>query len=100
MPHIESPVPSTTLPSQSEQMFPALTPAQVARVAAFAGSACGAGSMRAIRPGEVLIEAGAQSVPFFVVVSGEIEIVRPSGNDGHATSPETLVAVHHAGQFT
>jgi thioredoxin reductase (NADPH) len=44
--------------------------------------------------GEVLVEQGDSTVPFFVVVFGEIEIVRPSG------ASETLVAVHGPGQFT
>ena len=44
--------------------------------------------LRSIRPGEVLVEAGAQVVPFFVVTAGQVEIVRPSG------TTETLVAVH------
>ncbi|MGH8644587.1 MAG: FAD-dependent oxidoreductase [Gammaproteobacteria bacterium] len=76
-----------TLSSGVERMFPTLTPAQVKRIAVH-------GQVRSIRPGEVLIEAGEQVVPFFVVTSGQIEIVRPSG------TAETLVAVHGPGQFT
>jgi thioredoxin reductase (NADPH) len=68
-------------------VFPTLTPAQIARVAAH-------GRVRAIRKGEVLIEDGAQVVPFFVVTAGQLEIVRPSRR------AETLVAVHAPGQFT
>jgi len=68
-------------------MFPTLTPAQVKRIAAH-------GKQRSIRSGEVLIEAGARVVPFFVVTAGRVEVVRPSG------STETLVAVHGPGQFT
>ena len=41
----------------------------------------------------MLIEQGDSAVPFFVVVSGEIEIVRPSGR------VETLIIVHGPGQF-
>jgi thioredoxin reductase (NADPH) len=44
--------------------------------------------------GQVLIEQGDRNVPFFVVVSGEVEIVRPSGG------VETLITVHGPGQFT
>ncbi len=68
-------------------MFPALTPAQVGRIAA-------QGHVRPVRQGEVLIEAGEQVVPFFVVTAGRVEVVRPSG------TAETLVAVHGPGQFT
>jgi CRP-like cAMP-binding protein len=50
--------------------------------------------MRAIQPGEVLVEQGDSTVPFFVVVSGELEVVRSSGAD------ETLITVHAPGQFT
>ncbi|MDB5075590.1 MAG: trxB 1 [Chloroflexi bacterium] len=70
-----------------EQVFPTLTPAQMRRTAAH-------GHTRALQPGEVLVEPGDSAVPFFVVVSGEIEIVRPAG------TAETLVTVHGPGQFT
>ncbi|MFL6491511.1 MAG: cyclic nucleotide-binding domain-containing protein, partial [Nitrososphaera sp.] len=73
--------------SRIEQIFPTLTPAQIRRIAAH-------GNMRAMQHGQVLIEQGDRNVPFFVVVSGEVEIVRPSGG------VETLVTVHGAGQFT
>jgi thioredoxin reductase (NADPH) len=73
--------------SRAEQIFPKLTPAQIARVAAH-------GRMRDVKPGELLVEQGDSPVPFFVVVSGELEVVRPSG------ATETLVTVHGPGQFT
>jgi thioredoxin reductase (NADPH) len=73
--------------SRAEQVFPKLTPAQIARVAAH-------GRMRDVKPGEVLVEQGDSLVPFFVVVSGELEVVRPSG------ATEILVTVHGPGQFT
>ena len=47
-----------------------------------------------VQPGEVLIEQGDTSVPFFVVITGEVEIVRPFG------AYETLVTVHGYGEFT
>jgi thioredoxin reductase (NADPH) len=76
-----------TLSSGVERLFPTLTPAQIKRIAAH-------GKVRSIGAGEVLIEAGAQVVPFFVVTAGRVEVIRPSG------STETLVAVHGPGQFT
>ena len=82
-----SPVLTPTLASPAEQMFPTLTPAQLARIA-------GHGRVRQVSPGEVLVEAGDHVMPFFVVRTGRIEIVRPSG------STETLVAVDEPGQFT
>jgi thioredoxin reductase (NADPH) len=50
--------------------------------------------MRKTERGEVLYEQGTSAAPFFVVISGELEVVRPSG------SVETLVTVHKSGQFT
>ena len=76
-----------TLSSGVERMFPTLAPAQVERIAVH-------GRARPIRPGEVLVEAGEQVVPFFVVKAGLVEIVRTSGTS------EALVAVHGPGQFT
>jgi thioredoxin reductase (NADPH) len=76
-----------TLTARISQMFPTLTPAQMERIAV-------QGHRRTVRAGEVLVEAGAEVVPFFVVMAGQIEIVLPSG------ATETLIAVHHSGQFT
>jgi thioredoxin reductase (NADPH) len=70
-----------------DHVFPTLTPAQIARIAAH-------GTVRAVEVGEVLIEEGRQGVPFFVVTAGQIEIVRRSD------AGETTVAVHRPGQFT
>ncbi|HEX6904097.1 MAG TPA: FAD-dependent oxidoreductase [Thermoanaerobaculia bacterium] len=75
------------LVSRSEQVFPTLTPAQVARIAAH-------GRARPVQGGEVLVEVGDRGVPFFVVTKGYIEIVQPSG------ATETLVVRHGPGQFT
>ena len=58
--------------SRIEKIFPKLTPAQIDRIATH-------GRMRSVQPGEVLIEQGDTSVPFFVVIMGEVEIVRPLG---------------------
>jgi thioredoxin reductase (NADPH) len=73
--------------SRIEKIFPKLTPAQIDRIAAH-------GRTRSVQPGEVLIEQGDTSVPFFVVITGEVEIVRPFG------AYETLVTVHGPGEFT
>jgi thioredoxin reductase (NADPH) len=70
-----------------EQIFPKLTPAQIRRIVAH-------GHKRAILRDEVLVEQGDSDVPFFVVISGEIEVVRQAG------SVETIVTVYDAGQFT
>ena len=73
--------------SRPDHVFPTLTPAQIARIARHA-------RVRAVRAGDVLVEAGDQVVPFFVVTAGEVEIVRPL--DG----VETLITIHTPGHFT
>ncbi len=73
--------------SRVEKIFPTLAPEQIRRIAPH-------GHMRIVQSGEVLIEQGDRDVPFFVVVSGEVEIVRPS------SSVETLVTVYGPGQFS
>ncbi len=81
------PAAALTLSARVAQLFPTLTPAQIARVAAH-------GRRRAIQAGEVLFEAGSEVTPFFLVTHGQIEILRPSDTG------ETLVAVHGPGQFS
>jgi thioredoxin reductase (NADPH) len=73
--------------SRIEKIFPKLTSEQIRRIAAY-------GRTRSVQPGEVLIEQGDTSVPFFVVITAEVEIVRPFGVH------ETLVTVHGYGEFT
>jgi thioredoxin reductase (NADPH) len=70
-----------------EQTFPTLTPAQIARISAL-------GHRRPITAGEVLIEEGDQNSAFYVVVTGAIDVVRPT--NGH----EERVIVHRTGGFT
>ena len=53
--------------SRIEKIFPKLTPAQISRIAAY-------GHVRSVQSGEVLMEQGDTSVPFFVVTIGEVEI--------------------------
>ena len=83
----EPSLPEPPVTARVDQLFPVLTPAQVARVAA-------QGRLRVIHKGEVLMEQGDSAPHFYVVTSGELEIVRPMG------ATETLVAVQTAGQFT
>ena len=74
-------------PSTEARLFPTLTAEQVARIAAH-------GRRRAIARDDVLVEVGDRIVPFFVVVSGEIQVLRPA--DGR----ETLIVTHRPGQFS
>ncbi|HET6640626.1 MAG TPA: FAD-dependent oxidoreductase, partial [Nitrososphaeraceae archaeon] len=71
-----------------EQIFPKLTPTQIRRVTSH-------GRTRKIERGEILYEQGDSATSFFVVVSGELEVLRPLG-----ANETTLVTVHRSGQFT
>src|ERR1051326_8159895 len=73
--------------SRIEKIFPKLTPAQLSRIAT-------RGHVRSMEEGEVLYEQGHRAAPFFVVISGELEIVRPFG------AHETLITVHGPSEFT
>jgi thioredoxin reductase (NADPH) len=74
-------------PSGDERLFPRLSPAQIARIAAH-------GRVRQVQAGDVLLDVTDRHVRFFVVVSGEVEIVRLSGD------AEERVGAFRAGQFT
>src|ERR1700730_5226208 len=82
------PVPlASTAPSQMERLFPTLTGAQIARIAA-------RGRRRTIARGEMLVEVGDKDVPFFVVVGGEVQALRPAG------ATEILIVAHGPGQVS
>jgi thioredoxin reductase (NADPH) len=73
--------------SLPERLFPKLTPAQLARVAAH-------GRRRSTTSDEVLIDVGDRIVPCFVVVAGDIQALQVS--DG----TETLIVSHGPGSFS
>src|SRR5438045_2108274 len=83
----KTPISPLTNSSHALEMHPTLTAAQIARVAAH-------GRLRKVQRGEVLIEAGEPTMRFFVVIAGQVEVVRPSG------STADLVTVFHPGMFT
>jgi len=61
--------PTTPLPltsSRADQIFPTLTSVEIERIAT-------QGRKRKVRSGEVLVEHGDRAIPFFVVISGELE---------------------------
>ena len=70
-----------------EHIFPTLNAGQVARISA-------RGKKREALAGEVLVEPGDNNIPFFLVISGALEIMRPTCNG------EEAVVVHQAGQFS
>jgi thioredoxin reductase (NADPH) len=79
------PVPSAL--DAATQAFPVLTAAQIARLQV--GS-----TVRRVEPGEILFQPGDTGVPFFVLISGAMEIVQPG------LAGESPVAKHGPGEFT
>jgi thioredoxin reductase (NADPH) len=82
----------STLPAPSAldantQAFPSLTGAQIDRIRPL-------GKVRAVKPGEILFEPGDTNVPFFVLLSGSLDIVQPE------YPGERLVVTHQTGGFT
>ena len=73
--------------SPEERLFPTLTTDQITRIAAH-------GRRRPIARGEMLVDVGDKSTPFFVVVTGELQVLQLS--DG----AETLIVTHRPGQFS
>ena len=76
-----------TLVSRADQIFPVLSPAQIARVEPV-------GTVRETQVGELLSRPGVRTSAFFVVASGRIEVFHQG--DGTA---EQLIASFGPGQF-
>ena len=79
------PIPSFL--DQRTQAFPALTEVQIDRLRPY-------GKLRAVGAGEVLFKPGDTGIPFFIVLSGEMEIVQPT------LSGERPIVTHTPGHFT
>jgi thioredoxin reductase (NADPH) len=69
------------------ETFPTLTAEQIDRIRPLS-------KVRKVKAGEILFEPGDSDVPFFVLLSGSLEIVQP-GMQG-----ERLIVTHEAGSFT
>ncbi len=69
------------------QAFPVLTAAQISRIRPH-------GRVREVKPGEILFEPGDTQMPFFVLLSGSMEILQPS------FSGEREIVKHGPGEFT
>jgi len=80
-----TPIPSALDPRT--QAFPTLTPAQINRIRALS-------KLRHVEAGEILFKPDDTDVPFFVVLSGKMEIVQTDIYGDH------LVATHESGGFT
>lgn len=79
------PVPSALDPNT--QIFPTLTPAQINRVRPY-------GNLRKMTAGEILFQPGDVHVPFFILLSGSLEIIQLDFKS------ERLITTHHANSFT
>ena len=71
------------------QAFPKLTAAQIERLRAVS-------KHRHVTKGEILFEPGATNIPFFILLSGKLEIVQPDVKKGG----EILIVTHEPGGFT
>ena len=79
------PIPSTL--DARTQAFPVLTAAQINRVRA-------GGKTRQVKTGDILFEPGDTQIPFFVLLTGRMEIVQPD------LEGERPIATHGPGEFT
>jgi thioredoxin reductase (NADPH) len=69
------------------EAFPVLTAEQISRIRPLS-------RVRNVKVGDILFEPGDSDLPFFVLLSGSMEIVQP-GIHG-----ESLIVKHEAGEFT
>ena len=75
------------LSSRIEHVFPILNTTKISNIEQY-------GRLCEVKTGELLVQQGDVVPPFYVIISGELEIIRPFG------SQETLVTVLGPGQFT
>jgi len=79
--------PVAVLPDISPAAFPVLTAEQINRIRP-------SSKLRQVKAGDILFEPGDDNVPFFVLLSGGMEIVQP---DRHG---ERTIVNHESGGFT
>src|SRR5205823_1745071 len=82
-----APAPASDTTARRDHIYPTLTAAQIARLAAH-------GRRRRVEPGEVLMPAGEAVTRLFVVLEGRVEGVRPSATG------DALVVSLDPGMFT
>jgi len=81
---------SPLLPSALDartQAFPVLSVSQIERIRSCSRS-------RQVAAGDILFEPGDENVPFYVLLSGRMEIVQPD------SQAKKLIATHGPGEFT
>src|SRR5580704_7536505 len=79
--------PAPSVLDASTQAFPVLNSAQVGRIHP-------SGKLREVAPGEILFQPDDIGTPFFVLLSGGMEIVQPG------ITGERLIVKHGPGGFT
>jgi len=72
---------------RNTQTFPVLTSEQIERIRP-------SGRLRSVQVGEVLVEPNQTNIPFFVLLSGRVEIAQPS------LEGERVIVSHGPGQFS
>ena len=82
-----SSLPTTSALDPGTQIFPTLTTPQISRLRS-------ASTVRQVRRGEILFRPGDRNIPFFVVLSGRMEIVQPT------CGGELPITTHTPGEFT
>jgi thioredoxin reductase (NADPH) len=82
-----SSLPNLSFLDARTQAFPVLTEAQISRVLS-------CGTLRRVRAGEILFEPDDTDVPFFILLSGGMEIVQTD------LTGEREIATHAPGEFT
>jgi thioredoxin reductase (NADPH) len=84
--NLEGSISQSPYAGRSAQMFPRLTPVQIARLTSH-------GRKIATQRGQILAEPGAR-LPMYVVLSGSIEVLQPT------LAGETLIVLHSQGSFS
>ena len=79
--------PTPSALNAATQIFPDLTPSQIDRIRAVS-------TQRRVEPGDILFRPGDTAVPFFVLVSGSLDILQQGINGEH------LITTHKPGGFT
>jgi thioredoxin reductase (NADPH) len=82
-----TPIPEKSALDARTQAFPVLNKDQIDRIRSY-------GQIRQVKTGDILFEPNDTSVPFFVLLSGAMEIVQPTFEG------ERLIATHSPGEFT
>src|SRR5690242_16231239 len=79
--------PRSSVPNPRTDLFPILTAAQIDRIRP-------RGHVRQVKAGEILFEPNQTGIPFFVVLSGKLDIVQPG------LESERPIVTHVPGEFT